>query len=149
VQHIDEKKITWREFKRYFQNKYLTKRYYDRKMKDFFELNIGSMTIDDYERRLLELLKYVAFIKDQQVKNQRYVCGLPSIFSDKIQYDDPKKLEETIKRAKCLYDQHKRRTNFQKAWENKKKFNMELRKKGTKPSFFHKYFSGAASIQGA
>jgi hypothetical protein len=43
VQHIDEKKVTWREFKRYFQKKYLTKWYYDKKMKDFFELKIGSM----------------------------------------------------------------------------------------------------------
>jgi hypothetical protein len=25
VQHIDENKVTWRKFKRYFQNKYLTK----------------------------------------------------------------------------------------------------------------------------
>jgi hypothetical protein len=24
VQHIDEKKVTWREFKMYFQKKYLT-----------------------------------------------------------------------------------------------------------------------------
>jgi N-glycosylase/DNA lyase len=44
VQHIDEKKVTWREFKRYFQKKYLTKRYYDKKMKEFFELKLGSMT---------------------------------------------------------------------------------------------------------
>jgi hypothetical protein len=66
VQHIDEKKVTWREFKRYFQRKYLTKRYYDKKMKEFFELKLGSMTIDEYERRFLELLKYVSFIKDEQ-----------------------------------------------------------------------------------
>jgi hypothetical protein len=33
LQHIDEKKITWREFTRYFQNNYLTKSYYDNKMK--------------------------------------------------------------------------------------------------------------------
>jgi hypothetical protein len=72
VQHIDEKKVTWREFKRYFQKKYLTKRYYDKKMKEFFELKLGSMTIDEYERRFLELLKYVPFIKDEQVKIQRY-----------------------------------------------------------------------------
>jgi hypothetical protein len=31
LKHIDEKKITWREFKRYFEKKYLTKHYYDRK----------------------------------------------------------------------------------------------------------------------
>jgi hypothetical protein len=47
VKHIDEKKITWREFKKYFQKKYLSKRYYGRKMKDLFELKIGSMTMDE------------------------------------------------------------------------------------------------------
>jgi N-glycosylase/DNA lyase len=45
VQHIKEKNVTWKEFKKYFENKYLTKRYYDKKMMDFFELNLGSMTI--------------------------------------------------------------------------------------------------------
>jgi hypothetical protein len=43
VQHIDEKKVTWSEFKRYFRRKYLTKRYYDKKMNELFELNIGSI----------------------------------------------------------------------------------------------------------
>jgi hypothetical protein len=105
VQHIDEKKVNWREFKRYFQNKYLTKRYYDRKMKEFFELKLGSMKIDEYKRRLLELLNYVPFIKDEQVKIHRYLSGLPSFISDNIQYDDPKTLEETIRNTKCLYEQ--------------------------------------------
>jgi hypothetical protein len=50
VQHVREKIVTWREFKRHFGNKYLTKRYYDRKMKEFFELKLGNMTIDEYER---------------------------------------------------------------------------------------------------
>jgi hypothetical protein len=57
--------VTWREFNRYFQNKYLTKQYYDREMKEFFELKLGSMTIDEYERIFLELLNYVPFIKDE------------------------------------------------------------------------------------
>jgi hypothetical protein len=56
VQHIREKEVTWKEFKRYFEKKYLTKRYYDRKMKEFFELKLGSMTIDEYEQSFLELL---------------------------------------------------------------------------------------------
>ena len=113
--------MTWREFNRYFQNKYLTERYYDNKIKDFFELKLGFMTIDDYERIFLELLKYVAFIKDEQVKIQRYLSGFPSFISDKIQYDDPKTLEETIRHAKCLYDQQRGIPTFQKAWED----NME------------------------
>jgi hypothetical protein len=136
VQHIKEKSVTWREFKKYFEKKYLTKRYYDKKMKEFFELKLGSMTIDEYERRFLELLKYVSFIKDETVKIQRYLSGFPSFISEKIQYDDPKTLEETIRRAKCLYDQQKSRPTFQKAWEDKKKFKVDQRKKGAKPPFF-------------
>jgi hypothetical protein len=104
VQHIDENKVSWRDFKRYFQKKYLTNRYYDKKM-EFFELKLGSMTIYEYERRFLELLKYVSFIKDEKVKIQRYLSGFPSFINDKIQYDDPKTLEETIRHTKCLYDQ--------------------------------------------
>jgi hypothetical protein len=52
------------------------------------------MTKDEYERRFLELLRYVDFIKDEQVNIQIFLSGIPSFFSDKIQYDDPKKLGE-------------------------------------------------------
>jgi hypothetical protein len=84
VQHIDEKSVTWREFKKHFEKKYLTKRYYDKKMKEFFELKLGSMTINKYEKRFLELLKYVSFIKDETFKIHKYLSGLPSFISDKI-----------------------------------------------------------------
>jgi hypothetical protein len=84
VQHIVETSVTLREFKKYFEKKYLTKRYYEKKMKEFFEIKLGSMTIDEYERRFLELLKYVSFIKDETVKIQRYLSGLSLFISDKI-----------------------------------------------------------------
>jgi hypothetical protein len=136
VQHIKEKNVTWKEFKKYFEKKYLTKRYYDRKMKELFELKLGSMYIDEYERRFLEMLKYVLFIRDETIKIQRYMSGLPSPISENIQYEDPKTLKETIRREKFLYEQQREKPTFQKAWEDKKKFNMDQRKKGTKPSFF-------------
>jgi hypothetical protein len=84
VQHIKEKSVTWREFKKYFETKYLTKRCYDKKMKEFFELKLESMTIDEYERRFLELLKYVSFIKDETINIQSYLSGFPSFINDKI-----------------------------------------------------------------
>jgi hypothetical protein len=45
-------------------------------MKDFFELKLGSMMIDEYERRFLELLKYVSFIKDEKFNIQSYLSGM-------------------------------------------------------------------------
>jgi hypothetical protein len=105
-------------------------------MKEFFELKLGNMTIDEYKRRFLELLKYVLFIKDETVNIQRYMSGLPPSISDKIQYDDPKTMEETIRREKFLYEKQRENPTFRKDWEDKKKFKMDLRKKGTKPPFF-------------
>jgi hypothetical protein len=147
VYHIREKNVTWKEFKNHFEKKYLTKRYYDKNMKELFELKLGSMTIDEYERRFLELLKYVSFIKDERVKIQRYLSGLSSFISDKIKYNDSKTLEETIRRSNFLYDQHKGKTTFQRAWEDKKKFKREWRQKGNKPPFFRNSPQGKPSFR--
>jgi hypothetical protein len=71
-------------------------------MKEFFEVKLGNMTMDEYEKRFL--LKYVDFIKDEKVKIQRFLSGFPSFCSDNIQYDNPMTLEDTIRREKHLYE---------------------------------------------
>ena len=68
AKHLDEKRISWRNFKGYFQEKYFSENYYERKMKAFFELNLGTMTMEEYVKMFFELLKYVDFIKDEKVK---------------------------------------------------------------------------------
>jgi hypothetical protein len=83
---------------RIFPREIFSEHYYERKMKEFFELKLGSMTMDEYEKRFFELLKYVGFIKDEKVKIQRFLSGLPSFYSDKIHYDNPRTLEEAIRR---------------------------------------------------
>jgi hypothetical protein len=77
TKHLDERKVSWRQFKGYFQEKYLSWYYYERKIKYFFELKLGSMTMDEYEKRFFELLKYVDFIKDEKVKIQRFLTIFP------------------------------------------------------------------------
>jgi hypothetical protein len=61
-------------------------------MQDFFELGLGSMTMEEYENKFLGFLKYVGFIKDEKVKIHRFLSGLPSFYKDKIQYDEPRTL---------------------------------------------------------
>jgi len=53
-------------------------------MNDFFELNLRSMTMDEYERRFVEILKYVDFVNDDQVKIQRFLSDMPTISSDNV-----------------------------------------------------------------
>jgi hypothetical protein len=89
AKHLDAKRISWRQYKGYFQEKYLSMHYYERKMKDFFELKLERMTMDEYAKIFFELLKYVDFIKDEKFKIQRFMSGLKSFYIDKIQYDNP------------------------------------------------------------
>jgi hypothetical protein len=46
VEHINENRITWKQFKKNFQKEYLSENFYDKKMQEFFELRLGSMTME-------------------------------------------------------------------------------------------------------
>jgi predicted aspartyl protease len=147
AKNLDEKRISWRQFKRYFQEKYFSENYYERKMKEFFELKLGTMTMEEYEKQFFEFLKYVDFIKDEKVKIQRFLSGFPSFYSDKIQYDNPKNLEESIRRARHIYEQNKGRTIFQKAWNDKMEVKKDHRHKGFKPPFFKNNYQANQQVQ--
>jgi hypothetical protein len=105
-------------------------------MQEFFEIKLGSMTMDEYERIFLELLRYVGIIKDEKVKIQRFMSGILTFYSDKIHFNEPKTLEESIGKDKYLYEKRKSRLVFQKDWDDKKRGEMHQRKKGFKSPFF-------------
>ena len=46
----------------------LSEHFYDKKMQEFFEIRLRSMTMEEYEKNFLGLLKYVRFIGDEKVK---------------------------------------------------------------------------------
>jgi hypothetical protein len=84
-------------------------------MKELFELKLGTMTMDEYEKNLFEFFKYVDFINDEKVKIEIFLSRLPSFYSDKIQYDNPKTLEEAMRTKNHIYDRSiGRRSQFSK-----------------------------------
>ena len=42
VKKINERKILWKQFQKYFKKKYLSDKYYDEKIKEFHELILGQ-----------------------------------------------------------------------------------------------------------
>jgi hypothetical protein len=96
--------------------------------------------MDEYEKIFFELLDYVDFIKDEKVKIQRFMSDLPSFYSDKIHYDNPRNLEEAIRRAKNLYEHRKRRLVFQNTWNDNMKGKKEEMREGFRPPFFKRNF---------
>ena len=65
-------RLKWKQFKKYFKQKYLFDRYYDDKIKEFHELILGQQTMEEYANRFLELLRYVRYIRDDKVKVQHF-----------------------------------------------------------------------------
>ena len=62
------KEIRWSNFHRIFQEKYMSKIFFDRKVKEFQELRMGLMTINAFINIFLDLLHYVPYTKDEKVK---------------------------------------------------------------------------------
>jgi hypothetical protein len=73
-------------------------------MQEFIELKLGNMTMEVYEKKFLELLRYVDFIRDKKVKMQRFLSGLSSFYKDKINFDEPRTLEEAMRKARYLHE---------------------------------------------
>jgi hypothetical protein len=73
-------------------------------MKEFFEHKLRSKTMEESEKRFFELFKYVDFINDEKVNIQSFLSGLPFFYSDNIQYDNPKTLDEAIRRENHAYE---------------------------------------------
>ena len=51
------------------------------------------MNKDKYEKKFLELLKYVGFMKEEKVKIRRFLSSVPLLYKNKIQYDESKTLK--------------------------------------------------------
>jgi hypothetical protein len=121
VEHNNESRITWNQFKKYFHMEDLFEHFYDKKMQELFSLRMGIMTRTEYEKHFLGLLKYGGVIKDEKVKIQRILSGLPSFYKENIQYDDHNTFTETIRKAKYLYDKGKGREALHKSWRIRRK----------------------------
>ena len=88
--------------------------------------------MEEYANKFLELLRYVKYIKDKKVKAQRFLSGLPQSYKDRIEFYEPRSLEEVIRKAKNFYEQSKGKPDYHKTWKEKNNEKSDQRKKGFK-----------------
>jgi len=111
---LKEKQLEFPDFKKYFKKKYLSEIYYERKMKEFFESQLGQMTMDDLINKFMELLRFVPYIREDKVKIQWFLSCLPQSYRDRIEFDNSKSLSESFRKARMYYDQYKQQVEFPK-----------------------------------
>ena len=98
------REIRWSKFHNMFQQKYMQKRLFDRKVKEFHELHMGSMTMDAFINSFLDLLHYVPYIKDEKGKIQDFLGCLPPNFWEIIVFYMHKTLDTKLHKSRLYYE---------------------------------------------
>ena len=60
--------------------------------------------MEEYANKFLELLRYLRYIKDEKLNIQHFLSGLPQSYKDRIEFYEPRTLEEAIRKAKYCYE---------------------------------------------
>ena len=78
------------------------------------------MSMKELSRKFLSLLRYLPYIIDERSKIQRFLRCLPTSFKDIIEFDNPKTLEEEMRKANFYYEQSKNKREGIPNWKNKR-----------------------------
>ena len=70
------------------------------------------------------------------MKVQRFLSGSPQSYKDRIEFYEPRTLEEAIRKANYCYEKSKGKPDYPKAWKDKKNEKFDQRRKCFKPSRF-------------
>ena len=81
------------------------------------------MTMKELCSKFLSLLRYVPYIIDEKPKVQQFLRCLPLMFKERIEYDNPKTLEEAMRKTNLCFDQNKNKRESILAWKNQRPNN--------------------------
>ena len=63
------------------------------------------MNMEELINKFLDLLRFVPYIKEEKVKVQRFLSCLLEAYKDTIEFDNPKTLDEVLRKARLFYEQ--------------------------------------------
>ena len=86
------------------------------------------MNMKELNSNFLSLHRYVSYIVDEKPKVRLFLSYLPYHIKDRIEYDNPKNLEEAMRKANFCYEQNHKKESMTN-WKAKKNNNLEKKKK--------------------
>eukprot|EP00253_Pinus_taeda_P031732 PITA_31732 len=91
--------------------------------------------MDEFITRFTSLLRYVPYIREEKAKVQRFVSILPPYMRERIEFDNPKSMDEVIRKARICYQQRKQKGEaVGRKWNEKKSFKSIGYNKGNRNS---------------
>ena len=86
------------------------------KDKEFNDLRLVQLTMDEFVTKFLNLQRYVPYIKEEKAKVYRFIICIPLAYKGKIEFDMPKTMDEVIRKAKLCYLLFKQRSELSRTW---------------------------------
>ena len=99
--------------------------YYDEKYKEFNELRLGQLAMEEFVTKVVNLQCCIPYLKDEKEKVYRFISCLHPAYKDKIEFDMPKTMDEAIRNAKLCYLLFKQRSELSRTWQNKNNEKMD------------------------
>lgn len=75
--------------------------------------------MDEYITKFTSLLRYVPYIHEEKAKVQRFISSLPTFMKEKLEFDNPKTMDEAVWKAQICYQQMKQKGEVNKSWPSK------------------------------
>ena len=82
----------------------------------------------DLNSKFLSLLRCVPYLVDEKPKVHQFLSCLPYHIKDMIEYDNPKNLEEAMRKANFCYEQNRKKESMAN-WKAKNNNNQYDQKK--------------------
>lgn len=97
--HLTLDTVTWELFEERFRKKYLLVYYEEQQVGAFHALVHGNHTVEEYEIRFMELVKYVSYMDTDQRQADRFIYGLNPKIRAMVQMWKPSLVAEVVEHA--------------------------------------------------
>ena len=92
--------------------------------------------MDEFIAKFTLLLCYVPYLRDEKAKVQRFLSSLPTHMKERIEFLNPKTMDEAIRKARLCYQQAKTKMDQGKGWQPRKENRNSAGAKRSKTSNF-------------
>ena len=100
--HLTPDTVTWELFEERFRKKYLPAYYEEQKVGAFHALIQGGRTVEEYEIRFMELVKYVSYMDTDQRQVDRFMYGLRPKIRAMVRMWKPSSVAEAVEQARYV-----------------------------------------------
>ena len=97
------------------------------------------MTMDDYITNFTSLLRYLPYVREEKAKVQRFLSTFPIHMKERIEFINPRTMDEEIRKARMCYQDSKEKGDVGKIWQPRKGHKNSSKLKGSRSNNLKNY----------